>query len=57
MNTFQVVNYVGHNMDPYLLTNYCAVEMLLRICCVDGHNIADLILYTQQDAFYKVHGL
>jgi hypothetical protein len=28
MNTFQVVNYIGHNMDPYWLTNYCAVKVL-----------------------------
>jgi hypothetical protein len=31
MNTFQVVNYIGHNTDPYWLTNYCAVERSLRI--------------------------
>jgi hypothetical protein len=25
-----VVNYIGHNTDPSWLTNYCAVEILLR---------------------------
>jgi hypothetical protein len=25
VNTFQVVNYIGHNTDLYCLTNYCAV--------------------------------
>jgi hypothetical protein len=29
MNTLQVVNYIGHNTDPYWLTNCCAVEILL----------------------------
>jgi hypothetical protein len=67
MNTFQVVNYIGHNTDPYWLTNYCAVKISLRIlqdnistlsivhqkCCVDGHNIDNLTFHTQQDAFYK----
>jgi hypothetical protein len=36
MNTFQVVNYIGHNTDPYWLTNYCAVKILLRI--LQGNN-------------------
>jgi hypothetical protein len=31
MNTFQVVNYIRHNRDLYWLTNYCAVDILLRI--------------------------
>jgi hypothetical protein len=31
MNTFQVINYIGHNTDPYWLTNYCAVKISLRI--------------------------
>jgi hypothetical protein len=30
-NTFQVVNYIGHDTDPYWLTNYCAVEILIKI--------------------------
>jgi hypothetical protein len=31
MNTFQVVNYIRHNTDPYWSTAYCAVKISLRI--------------------------
>jgi hypothetical protein len=27
---------------------------VIKKCCVDGHNINNLIFYTQQDAVYKV---
>jgi hypothetical protein len=34
MNTFQMVNYIGHNTDPYWLTNCCDVKILLRIITI-----------------------
>jgi hypothetical protein len=36
MNIFQVVNYIGHDSDPYWLTDYYAVKISLRI--LQGNN-------------------
>jgi hypothetical protein len=30
------------------------IDVVYQQCCVDGHNIDDLLLYTQQDALYRV---
>jgi hypothetical protein len=31
MNTFQVVNYIGQNTDPYWLTNYCVARESVQL--------------------------
>jgi hypothetical protein len=45
----KVVNYIGHNTDPYWLTNYCAVKISLRYKVTIKIKKVHILVWTKQD--------